>query len=392
MVSIFPLLVSSLQTKLAQYALLTHRAAVLAALPTLPTGKGVGTRWASEPAPKLLKAVVHFAGQPGSPKVARLLLRVWFQKKTELRAVVYQALEKAGYPLPPLAEMTEPCPWNVPLGSVDVLHQGEMYFFYPAGQRISGADEASLEEISLMAHLLGWSILSPVMNETPPGFHHLHVVAGCYTMVAIFRDFMRRLTDEMPADLPLRAEVLGGALPDEAAAYWSEDWPQMRDSFAKARTTMQEALADPLTPPEAILTLSELESLLRRLQRQAVHEFVCQRYRQGAENLLTQVESLRHRQQPDFAPLAALRERTAAVRTNLAAGWPEGKAVDGITQARLAELLNPASAYRLLLQLVENPAALDALDEASEDFQELEAALPSGVLNALLLRKLTTGH
>ena len=392
MTSIFPLLLPNLQTKIAQYALLTHRAAVLAAMPVVPAGKGRPTHWPTQPAPVLLQSVVHYAGQPRAAKLGRVLLRAWFQKKTELREAVYSALDEAGYPLPTLTPDLAPSPWHARLVPEDTRREGEMTFFYPAGQPVPDAADASPEEITLMAHLLGWSVLVPVVGETPPEAPTLHVVAEAHHLLLVFREVLHRLSERMP---PALAEVVArGELPDEVAPYWHDDWATMRNVLSGMRTVLQEALHEPETSAEALLTLDEFHALVQRLETVGTNEYLAVRQREAALVLLTRVERLRHRHQPDFAPLAALRERTAATRAAFEAEWPldeAARAATPLTTERVHELLALADVYRPLLRLANRPAELAHIDETSEDYQRLEAAVPSGVLNALLLRKLVEG-
>lgn len=388
MTSIFPKLIASLQNKLAQYALLQHRAAVLA---VLPPGKGRAARRTAQPPPELLKTVVFYAGQEGTPRVGQVVLRAWFQKKTELRAVVRRALYEAGYPVPPLAAGMEPSPWNVRLAPHDVLHQGDYLFFGPNGQRVPHAADASLEEITLMAHLLGWTVLAPTLAESPPEVPALGVVAAGHGRRLIFWSALGILAREaLPPEVA--AAVQRGELPAGAAPYWGEHWPDMITAFEEMRTAMQLSLGEPCGPATAPLILTEFDDLLHRLELQARATYCGFRHRVEALALLARVDRLRHRQQADFAPLATLRARNAAVRVAFAAEWPLNEATGlpatVLPRAQTEALVAQAAVYEPLLHLVDQPEALADLDETSEDFRRLEAVLPPAALNALLLRKL----
>jgi len=395
MTSIFPLLQPSLQTKIAQYALLAHRAAVLAALPGVPASKGRPTYWATQPPPRLLQAVVRYAGQPDTAKVAKVLLRAWFQKKTGLRAAVHRALEAAGYPVPTLTADLEPSPWHARLAPEDVMQQRTLDVFSPKGQPVPEAAEAGLEEVTLMAHLLGWSVLTAVVGEIPPGVPALNTAANGYRQLLELKTEFHRLAEQMPPDLAER--VRQGELPDEMAVYWEDgeaDWLRVRQALINMRTVYQRSLEEPEMPETAPLTYTELDRLMACMETTGVGEYLTMRRREAALKLLLRVDGLRHRQQPDFAPLAALRERTAATRAAFAAEWhefpldKEELAAFGLTKDRIRELLAQAEVYQLLLHLTDHPEQLAYLDETSEAFRALEAAVPSGVLNALLLRKL----
>jgi hypothetical protein len=387
MISIFPLLAPSLQAKLAQYALLTQRAAVLAALPVMPNGKGRSIQWATQPPPELLRNVVYFAGKAAAPKVGRLLLRLWFQKKPELRAAVHRALEAENYPLPLLADCTEPSRYNVRLGPDDIRQQEAQLFFYPHQHPVPGAAGASAEEVTLMAHLLGWTVLPQTASEIPPAAPGLQKVADYYEVVQDVGLVARRLLACLPPELA--AAVQGGTIIEELAPYWPDDsWASMHTTLSNTRTGLQKLLDKPLSPAEAPLHLPELTQLLEGLEGQYIGHYIHAQHRRLALDVLARVDGLRHQQQSDFAPLAALREHTAALRAIFETEWPDDKEAVYPPWARVLELVAQARVYRLLLHLVQHPAELATLDETSEDYQQLEAATPPGVLNALLLRRL----
>jgi|GEM_PF-2341537 len=390
MISIYPLLLPNLQVKLAQLALLTQRVAVLAALPSRVSSKGRPVTWASLPAPELLRHVVHLAGQRNCSGLTRLLLRTWFRKKPELRVAVYNALDEGHYPLPPLADCAEPSLYNLHLGESDISKQGQHFYFYPKGQPVPGTAEASAEEATLMAHLLGWSVLNCVPDEVPPGEESLAAVAESSGTLREITAAVMWLMPQLPPALADTARQ--GILSPELATYWPNDnWPTIVSSLQSMRTTYQEILHLPVSPPEIPVSLPELTRTLETMEQQLVGHCIYDQHRALALALLARVDDLTHRQQPDFAPLATLRERTAALRARFDTEWPADHNTMPPPWPEAWALVQLARAYRPLLRLVEHPDELNQLDETSEAYQHLEAHTPPGVLNALLLRKLRLG-
>lgn len=393
MTHIIPYLSPAFQSKLAQYALLAHRAAVLAALPAAPSSaKGRPVHWPTQPPAHQLHSVLHFMNQAASPKVGRVVLRAWFQKKTELRAAVHSALVEAGYLLPVLAEITEPSPWCVRLSNEDVRIEGSCRYCEPDGKPVPGVADASPEEVTLMSHLLGWSILSVQSGSTPPGFVELEAAALAHEFKHNLKGMLHRLAARMPPDLA--EAVRRGELPADAQQYWNEgDWPQLHHATLELYKSLSSVLGE-LVPPPEVSMLEHIYSLASQLEAVAIDSFLLVHHRRRALAILARVEGLCHRQQLDFVPLATLRERTAAIRAAFDAQWPvgeTGRCTVVITQDVCKPLLDKARVYKLLLRLVDHHDELQTLDETSEDFQKLEAATPPGVLNALLLGKLTPG-
>ncbi len=375
---LFPMLSSSLQTRLAQHGLGTNRAAVLAALPPPAATKGRPTPWATYPAPELLRAVLHFAGQPATARVGRMLLRGWYQKKTELRARVYHALCQQGYPLPPLAALPLPCPWQVRLANDDVAHCPPHHYFAPRGQLLTDTAGGPPEEVTLMAHLLGWSVRPVAVGETPPDADDLKLVAAAYNTLQHLDLALARYAGPAPPPLPPGADT--GQLQAVVASLY----PSVREM-----TSNPPALVEPPTR-------DALADVVAQLEQESSGRYVTGQRRTAAVGRLARVLRLRHRQHPDFGPLAGLHGQAQALLTAFATRWPTDPDEPDCTDRLLTlgddgatALLAQAQPYHLLLHLAEHPDELALVDEQSADYQALEAAVAPALLNALLLGKLT---
>ena len=130
-------------------------------------------------------------------------------------------------------------------------------------------------------------------------------------MRASYEVAMRRIAlagGETPPGLPL-----GTATP-----------AQLRETMASCYHHLYGLVA---TPPElatgATLELGDLQALLSRLEYEFGQRQLYRMFRAQSEALLAEVGRLRHRQLPDFAPLAALRGQAHALLATFRAEWPD---------------------------------------------------------------------
>lgn len=151
-----------LQRRLAQLTIAKYRTSLLQTLPPRhPNGQSYN--WGKKPPKELLDGTIYF-GVNGQPKVSRLLLETWYQQQRDLRQQVATSLRAGSYEVAAVTG-TKPVVMSrvKELQQEDILRREEGSFYYPGGQPLSV--EATDEEVTLMAALLGWSVLA-VIPET----------------------------------------------------------------------------------------------------------------------------------------------------------------------------------------------------------------------------------
>ena len=373
-------LTPGLQQRLAQLALLQQRATVLARLPAVTLSKGKPVRWAGVPAPLLLRQVMVLAALDGEHRLSALLLRNWFQHKVELCGLVRRALQSQNYLVPPLGVLPQPAAAVRRLSPRDLGPAPANDLFYPAGAPLPGT-AASPEEGTLMAELLGWCARRPGPDELAAD-NRGNYLRTAYQALGYFEDLLADLLDTAPAS-PAGQLAARGELPAivDAATETALNWTERYELYRALRDALHKLTGQPEPGLDAPIYRTELEGLVERVEAIDRSEGFREDTQHWMLDALAQVERVRHKQQPDFTPLAAVHAQARALAERAAAGDDLG--------ALIMEHVMPLMA---LLDWIRVPGRLDQLDPQSEELRQLEAAVPPAVFNALLLHKLTVAE
>ena len=240
---IYAQLSAPLQQRLAQLALLQQRAAVLARLPALTLAKGKPVRWAATPAPMLLKQVMVLAALDGAPRLSALLLHNWFQHKMELCYQVRRALISNNYLVPPVGVLPRPSATVMRLDPRDVGPGDTGRFFYPSLQPL-GEMDATPEEVTLMAGLLGWCVRRPGLNELDDNDERVRFLKLTYRSLEYFEDMLADVLASLPAAAPAAQAAARGELPAEVDEAFEKtlNWAERYRLFLPLRDSMCVAL------------------------------------------------------------------------------------------------------------------------------------------------------
>jgi hypothetical protein len=378
---IYSQLSAGLQQRLAQLALLQQRAAVLARLPALTLTKGKPVRWAATPAPLLLRQVMLLATLDDQPRLSALLLRNWFQHKRELYYHVRRALFRRSYRLPAPSVLPVPATTVMRLAPKDVGPGGR--FFCPDGQPVPDTD-ASAEECTLMAELLGWCVRRPGPTELDCTNERVDCLRMGYEAHRMFEEMLTSVLTALPPTAEAAQLARQGMFPLTLDAETGRDlnWPEYRPTLAAVLASLYRVAHRPAPALEHVFSKQELDEVLDQLEDFARASLFMADTRAWLLESLGQVQRVRHRQQPDFAALAPVHAwaRELAARIMPDTG---GDALQAVWQE--------ARPLLALLDAIEDPdhfGALAPLDEQAADMQALEAAVPPACFTALLLRKL----
>jgi len=195
---------------------------------------------------------------------------------------------------------------------------------------------------------------------------------------------LQQVQEEAPASAAAtlaRQGILPDVLDDPAAAQalgWEEYYPKLldvTDSIFKL-ASLEAPAAGELT------TRAGLDEALSKLEAKAHMSLFME---DAHDNLLASLElvsSIRHRQQPDFKPLAEVHQRAQELAAQV---------TPDLSGKQMSALWRQAQPLLGVLDWINGPErfeqpAPDSLH--AQTVQEVEAALPSAVFNALLLRKL----
>lgn len=373
-----------LQQRLAQLALLQQRAAVLARLPALTLAKGKPVRWATTPAPLLLKQVMVLAALDGAPRLSALLLHNWFQHKMELCYQVRKTLINNNYLVPPVGVMPRPSATVMRLDPRDVGPGDTGRFFCPNHHPL-GEVEATPEEVTLMAELLGWCVRRPGLNELDDRDESITFLKLTYQSLGYFEDMLADALATLPATAPAAQAAARGELPAEVGAAFEQalNWTERYRLFLPLRDSMC-AVLEPAPDPDSPVCRADLAAAVIRAESLTRIWLARAGARRWMLDALAEVGRVRHSQVPDFSSLAAVHAMASTLTTRVEAA-DDTTEEDRLALPALMEEIRPLLA---LLDWIHAPGQLDKLAADDPDMLNFEAAFPAGVLNALLLRKL----
>ena len=441
-----------LAVKVVSLAVAKERTPVLRAVSQLLARDEPPTKVAWQQVPPLvLRASVLRAGFADVP-LAQLLAGAWLRHSSALRQTVWQALQAQGYAAPgPAPDQVVEAPQRLrpaDLLSVPIADDPgrSQHYFRPAGQPLLNGQQD--EAVTLMAHLLGWSVLSsktapgeaapepaeaPPASESPalPGDDEPEVVA----LEASFGELSAAEIEAIPpresallvarSRQRLRHRLLtvveqhhAGTMPPPQGELGEEvvntipNLASYATDLADALAGTAEALRRGELPPTLAAEVQELslihllfDALYIRIAGHlgpvvlpapegrtvaALHDLAAT-VREAGNSTAARASAMGH-----LARLLRLRHRTLPDFAPLAEVQAQAQALTAeLTAAPDAEL--PAAArtlhsgahpWVLLLRLAGDAEALEQLDDQAEAFQALEAALPRALVTALLLRKL----
>jgi len=426
----FQVLSLPLKRKLAQMAISQARTSLLKALPGRHPTTGRAFAWSNYTPSALLDGVVRH-GTLDQSKVGRIILESWYKQQKRLCKQVTDALRAANYAVA-ITPSTKPVasPRVEPLREEDIIERDNKPFFYPAGQPMSG--EASDEEITLMAALLGWSAYTlsdnpapdanPVDEETdetamednepeaapsttewPTTTALENSQPSAVAAAELMEDHVVIAADAVPSIEALEAaatqlaEQLSQLAQQLLAGELPEDFQLIAVDLAALRQRYQLLAAEwqPLTAP--LLAIGTLPpppirpsiGYLRVMQemwlagQQVAQQTAVRQH--AALDLLIQVARIRYLAAPEFRPLAEVQATASVLAANIAAVEPPAE------HHETAELVAGTHPLALLLQLAADSEAAQAVDEEGEVAHILEAALPPKLVLALLRGRLAIG-
>lgn len=428
----FQVLSLTLKRKLAQMAISQARTSLLKALPARHPTTGRPYSWSSSTPIMLLDGVVLFGGLEQS-KVSRIILESWYQQQKRLCKQVAETLRVVGYRVA-ITPSTKPVASArvEALRAVDITERDNKKFFYPAGQPMAG--EASDEEVTLMAALLGWSAYSldvsqaqepapgeeskdknitvqestmnsmedgadagmeqAKANETSPSAsdgnavdEYLHEQPGEDATVAASLDELAQAASVLADRIDQYTyQLRAGELPADFEPAVME-LAKLQQSYKMIAIGLLDAAAPLLTsgilpsPPAtasvAYLQLVHAEWVAN--QQLALHT---QTRQQAALATLEQVGRIRLQTSAAFKPLAEVHANAAALMAEIEATAPFEE------HPAIAELVAGSHPLALLLRLAADPDAAKAEEEESEVAQALGDALPGALVLALFRGRL----
>ncbi len=428
----FKVLSSPLKRKLAQIAIGQSRTSLLKALPGRHPTTGRPYAWSTSTFSSILEGVMRYGALEQS-KVGRIILESWYQQQKRLCKQVADALRVAGY-------RVAITPNTKPVASVrvellqakDITERDNKSFFYPSGQPV--ASEASDEEVTLMAALLGWSAYSldssptqnPVTREESEGNgamvqetaigvleneadagmkqaeptetlpsasgskavdDYSHEQPGEYTMLAADLDELAQaatvLADRIDQySYQLRAGELPASLEPAATelAMLQQRCETLTTRLLDAAAPLLTAGVLPARPAmSSVAYLRLVHTELLTNQQVAQHKKARQ---QTALVTLEQVRRIRLNSSAAFKPLAQVQAEAAALMAEIdvVAPFEEHPAI--------AELVAGSHPLALLLRLAADPDAARAEEEEGEVAIALGDALPGALVLALFRGRL----
>ena len=428
----YQVLSSPLKRKLAQMAIGQARTSLLKALPARHPTTGRPYSWSASTYSAILEGVVWYGGLEQS-KVGRIILDSWYQQQKRLCKQVADALRVASYRVT-ITPSTKPVASTrvESLRAEDITERDDKPFFYPGGQPVAG--EASDEEVTLMAALLGWSAYAPDVSPTQnPDAGEESEDTGDTVQESVISLMEDGVGDGMelaePAETSLSAS--GGKDIDE----YSHEQPGEDATLAAGLNELAQAatiLADRIDQYSHQLRAGELpasfepaaaelatlqqryETLATRLlsaaaplltagvvpalpatastaylqlvhtewldnQQTALH---AQARRQAALATLAQVGCIRLQTSAAFKPLLEVQASASALMAAI------GATAASEEHPAIAELLAGSHPLALLLRLAADPDAARAEEEEGEVALALEDALPRALVLALFRGRL----
>jgi len=428
----FQVLSSPLKRKLAQMAINQARTSLLKALPSQHPATGRSYAWSASTVPVLLDGVVRFGAFEQS-KVSRIILESWYQQQKRLCKQVADALRAAGYRVA-ITPSTKPVASArvESLREEDITKRDNKTFFYPAGQPVAG--EASDEEVTLMAALLGWSAysldVSPAQNSVIGEESQVNSATVQESAISLMEDGAdARMEQAEPAGTSLSAS--DGRIVDEysheqlgedaalaaglnelvqAATFLADRIDQyayqlrageLPASFGPAATelatlqqryeTLATRLLDAAAPLLTAGTLSSPPATASVAYLQLVHtEWLAnqqtvlhtQGRQQTALATLEQIGLIRLQSSAAFKPLAEVQANAAALMAEIKATAPPEE------HPAIAELVTGSHPLALLLRLAADPDTAKAEEEEGEVAMALGDALPGALVLALFRGRL----
>ena len=393
---IFGGLSPGLQQRLAQFALLQQRTAVLACLPRLTLTRGRPVRWAATPMPVLVSQVVLLAGRHSvSPHLSELLLHNWFLHKGELHYLVRNSLRARGYHVPPSGVLPRFSEWAMRLDPDDRRPvPGGKPVFCPDGEALPDTAGSSAEEATLMAGLLGWPARRPAPEELPPFGPWRECLSTAYQALSRVRELVQDARPLLRPGTAAAAALARGELPAEMDPITEKklNWRACYEAFLGLWGALYKVAGQPAPDPASPLRTADLVAVVDTIETHGRAAWKIQQTGEWLAQVLADLQGIYHRTQPDFAPLVAFR---AQVRT-LAEGLPAVLAAP--ENGALADCLTEAMPLMGLHDLIIRPTALDevpdpeAIDPAADErLQAIGAGLAPALRTALLLGKLALG-
>ena len=438
MINFYAAISLPLQRRLAQLTIAKYRTSLLQTLPARHSN-GRPYNWGKKPSKELLDGTTYF-GANGQPKVSRLLLETWYQQQRGLRQQVAASLQAAAYEVAAVPGTKPVAISRVKvLNKQDISRREEGSFYYPSGQPL--AVEATDEEVTLMAALLGWSVLDiPSVADAPLDVDVKAALTSTAdkptneALLNMFRPASNGATILEAPQQPALSDDSSGAsriaqeelfLPPPTAVTLVS--LEELDALAAAATELagqlkeygQQLEAGEL-PPSLVLQTAALTALHGRykvalasitvagtlthtlvlpatpqpptldyLRRALIDIETTQQAIQQADvqqkkalGVLAQVLTLRHKAEPASVLLVEVFAQAHTLLNELASQLPPAK-----HPARVA-LADGTHILAQLVRLVANPTEAETLEESDPIPQALFATLPGSVVSALLRGRL----
>ncbi|QNH62774.1 AAA family ATPase [Hymenobacter sediminicola] len=425
---------NTLKRKIASLTIASSRTSILRSLPQRHPETGQVYAWSNSSHKSLLESVIYY-GTHGQPKVSKLLLDSWYQQQKILRRQVSNALREAGYSIPAVPSQ-KPAQIVKSLIKTDVLQRGEEQFFYPAGSSLMV--DATDEEVTLMAALLGWSAIAVDTNNNLPtgeegniysinkskedslaGSAETNLLRGIKVTSESLHSVAKLnslVPKNQPAALPRPDEIESNSTPEPFSEVAFEALEvdiakladkllnyeqQLRlgriplsidkevDMLAEINTRYQAAITWfnataalhpainlPVPPPDANLNYLRLGlTEVNVAHQQAQHAVDTQ---QKALEVLALVHYVRHQSIAKFNPLADVYETANTLSTKIAATPPPSE------HPSSHEIATGTHPLALLVAIAASPEKAHSITDDGSAAQALYAALSTPVVIALL--------
>lgn len=356
--------------------------------------------WANQGLPKKQEMLADFACTEAT--LSRRLLQGWLGRNTPLKNRVWEDLVAAGYHpvLPAWSAKPGALSFQV-LRDEDVLTSADHRYFAPAG---TGVTDVSPESYTLMAHLLGWSVLNEEVVEdaaavgtapaaaptaAEPAAEVPEQLSAPATLnapaVAAVPELSIAAWQATTAELEEAMHRLAAAYEDAARCLWQGQWPTqvLEQQLAELQLTAAQLGNQLRLPMDAELPdLAQLRAGIAQAEERQRHTAQAARQRRAALAVLAMVGQVQYKQGPEFTPLQALHQQAAALAVSIAAAPAATPVAD---ESALAAGTHPLARF---LELVRQVSLLD--DEAPETQQADEFMRELG--GPVLARAWVRGH